>query len=137
MGHGYSVTCSACGYHRDLLLGQGDDAFYEFYEERCYFCAGCRQLTVVTTPLPYDLLVFMREQGFLQPWSELTAPGDDPDARLQTCEDLIARYLAGSYEELPCAHCGSVELTECEEIPTTCPQCDCPTLEITLEFEWS
>lgn len=136
MGTGYTVRCTACGYHRDLLLGQGDDAFYEFYEEVLYVCFDCRQLTVVTTPRPYDMLVYMREEGFTKPWSGITS-GDDPELRAQHCTELIACYLAGDFDEMQCNHCGSTNLEACEGIPLTCPQCESPSLGIVEEFDWS
>lgn len=137
MGKGYSISCSGCHYHRDVLVGQGDDAFYEFYEETLFLCHGCRQLTVITTVRPYDVLLFMLEEGFTRPWSDVTAAHDDPADRMRQCEELIAGYLDGDYDHYLCAHCGSDQLEECDGIPLTCPQCGELTLETCSEFDWS
>ncbi|MBE7559698.1 hypothetical protein HS125_12425 [bacterium] len=122
MGVGYHLHCPECGLDRHVLLGQGDDAFYEFCEEALFYCEDCRELEVVTVPISAEDLQLMLEGDFSQPWSKLTLH-DNPDERRRMAEQELVKILVGYYDRPECPRCLGINIRRLVTPVEVCPRC--------------
>lgn len=122
MGVAYHFHCAACGLDRHALLGQGDDAFYEFCEEALFYCEACRELEVVTVPVSLEDLRVMLEGDFQTPWSDLTR-GDAPETRRRNAEEELVKAMVGYYDRPECPHCFGTSIHRLTLPVEACPRC--------------
>ncbi len=122
MGVGYRIRCLACGLDRQALLGQGDDAFYEFCEEALFYCEDCRDVEVVTVPISSEDLQLMLDGDFSKPWSKLTT-GDSAEQRRRVAEQELVKVLVGYYDDPECPRCGGTQVRRLAVPVEVCPRC--------------
>ena len=122
MATAFHIKCKGCELDRHVVLGQGNDAFYEFSEDVLFFCKNCDDLIVLNVPVQLDEIAFKLEGDFSTPWSETTT-GDSPLERRRICEEEMVKCVAGYYDTPDCTRCGSTTVARHNTIPDHCPRC--------------
>jgi hypothetical protein len=130
----YHVHCDSCDYIDHFLVGQGDDAFYEFSEDVLFHCKSCDHLVVINSPISAAELQHKLEVGFATPWSDITKD-DSEDTRYDICYSELQKVLVGYYGKPECPRCAKKKLVRLEKPPEDCPLCNA-TLIIEKDLEW-